>query len=81
MPKYQGMRSYEITNGGKPDGALRLRSADSGRVLAVLTESEACQLWISLGSALGLGTEKLTVKSVERASSLKKLAKSTKKAK
>ena len=81
MPKYPSMRSYEITNGGKPDGALRLRSADSGRVLAVLSESEACQLWISLGSALGLCTEKLTVKSVERASSLKKLAKRTRKTK
>jgi hypothetical protein len=73
------MRNFEIINGGKPGAPLRLRTAESGRVLAVLSESEACQLWITLGSALGLGTESLSVKNVARASSLKPLAKRLKK--
>jgi hypothetical protein len=72
------MKSYEVVNGAGPGGRLRLRKVETGRVLAVLDEAQACQLWITLGSALGLGTESLTVKNVEKASSLKTLAKRAK---
>jgi hypothetical protein len=72
------MRNYEITHNGD-GGPMRLRAADTGRVLAVISADEARQLWINLGAALGLGTSSLTVKHVRKASSLKPLAKRQKK--
>ena len=72
------MRSFEITRDGR-DGPMRLRATETGRVLAVITPDEARQLWIGLGSALGLGTDALTIRNVERASSLRALAKRLKK--
>ena len=72
------MRTYEVTHDGL-GGPFRLKAAESARVLAVITADEARQLWINLGGALGLGTEPLTVKNVERASSLRALAKRLKK--
>jgi len=44
-------------------------------VLAAVTGDEARRLWINLGAGLGLGTEPLTVRNVERASSLRDLSK------
>jgi hypothetical protein len=44
-------------------------------VLAAVTGDEARRLWINLGAGLGLGTEPLTVRKVERASSLRDLSK------
>jgi len=72
------MRGYEVIHDGS-DGSMRLKTAHSGRVLAVMSADEARQLWINLGVALGLGTEALTVKNVRSASSLKALAKRVKK--
>jgi hypothetical protein len=59
---------------------MRLRAANTGRVLAVISADEARQLWINLATALGLGTNELTVKRVRKASSLKPLAKRSKEA-
>jgi hypothetical protein len=72
------MRTYEITQ-AEDDGLIRIRTAESGRVLAAVTGDEARLLWINLGAGLGLGTEPLTVRNVERASSLGDLAKRLKK--
>ena len=58
---------------------MRLRTADTGRVVAVIEADEARRLWINLGAALGLGTESLTVKNVRNAPSLKALVKRQKK--
>lgn len=72
------MRTYDVVHDGN-GGPMRIKTADTGRVLAVLEPDEASQLWINLGSALGLGTAKLKVKDVQKASSLKPLAKRSKK--
>ena len=72
------MRTYEVIGNGN-GSPMRLKTADNGRVLAVISPDEARQLWLTLGAALGLGTESLTVKHVAKASSLKALAKRTKK--
>ena len=72
------MRSYEVVHNGKA-GPLRLKTTETGRVLAVISPDEARQLWINLGVALGLRTDSLTVKDVRTASSLKALAKRGKK--
>jgi len=48
-------------------------------VLAAVTGDEARRLWINLGAGLGLGTEPLTIRNVERASSLRDLSKRLKK--
>jgi hypothetical protein len=57
------------------DGLIRIRTAETRRVLAAVTGDEARRLWINLGAGLGLGTEPLTVRKVERASSLRDLSK------
>jgi hypothetical protein len=49
------MRNYEVTREGEA-GPMRLKAADTGRVLAVISVDEARQLWINLGAALGPGT-------------------------
>jgi len=72
------MRTYEVTN-STDDGLLRIRATETGRVLAAVTGDEARLLWINLGAGLGLGTEPLTVRNVERASSLKDLSRRLKK--
>ena len=72
------MRTYEVTQ-TTDDGLLRIRAAETGRVLAAVTSDEARRLWINLGAGLGLGTEPLTVRNVERASSLRDLSKRLKK--
>ena len=72
------MRTYEVTN-STDDGLLRIRATETGRVLAAVTGDEARLLWINLGAELGLGTEPLTVRNVERASSLKDLSRRLKK--
>jgi len=72
------MRNYQIVHDGTGD-PIRLRTADTGRVLAVITADEARQLWINLGVALGLDTASLTAKNVRNASSLKELVKRQKK--
>jgi hypothetical protein len=48
------MRNYEVTRDGDA-GPMRLKAADTGRVLAVISVDEARQLWINLGAALGPG--------------------------
>ena len=68
------MRTYEVTH-TDDDGLIRIRTAETGRVLAAVTGDEARRLWINLGAGLGLGTEPLTVRNVERASSLGDLSK------
>ena len=68
------MRTYEVTH-TDDDGLIRIRTAETGRVLAAVTGDEARRLWINLGAGLGLGTEPLTVRNVERASSLRDLSK------
>jgi hypothetical protein len=73
------MRSYDVVTAGV-DEPLRLKASDSGRVVAVIDADEARRLWINLGAALGLGTERLTVKQVQEVSGLKSLAKRLKKA-
>ena len=72
------MRTYEVTH-TSDDDVVRIRAAETGRVLAAVTSDEARLLWINLGAGLGLGTEPLTVRNVERASSLKDLSKRLKK--
>jgi len=72
------MRTYEITN-TVDDGLIRIRTSDSGHVIAAVTANEARDLWINLGAELGLGTAPLTVRHVERASSLRDLSKRLKK--
>jgi hypothetical protein len=72
------MRTYEVINDAE-DGLIRIRTKDSGHVLAAVTADEARSLWINLGEGLGLGTAALTTRHVERASSLKDLAKRLKK--
>ena len=72
------MRTYQVTH-HTDDGRIRIRTQESGRVLAAVTSDEARLLWIKLGAELGLGTDKLTIRNVERASSLKQLAKHCKK--
>ena len=72
------MRTYEVTH-TRDDDVVRIRAAETGRVLAAVTSDEARLLWINLGAGLGLGTEPLTIRNVERASSLKDLSKRLKK--
>ena len=72
------MRSYEVTHHPEDD-LIRIRTQESGRVLAAVTGDEARLIWIKLGAELGLGTDRLTIRNVERASSLKDLAKHRKK--
>jgi hypothetical protein len=72
------MRTYEVTNHTE-DGLIRIRTSGGGHVLAAVTADEARGLWISLGDELGLGTGPLTVRHVERASSLRDLTKRLKK--
>jgi len=72
------MRTYEVTN-STDDGLIRIRATETGRVLAAVTGDEARALWINLGAGLGLGTEPLSVRNVERASSLRDLSKRLKK--
>jgi len=72
------MRTYEVTN-TTDDGLIRIRTSDSGHVIAAVTANEARDLWINLGAELGLGTAPLTVRHVERASSLRDLSKRLKK--
>jgi hypothetical protein len=74
----ESMRTYEVTH-DTDDGLFRIRTKESGRVLAAVSSDEARLLWINLGAELGLGTDKLTIRKVERASSLKDLAKHRKK--
>jgi hypothetical protein len=72
------MRTFEVTNHTE-DGLIRIRTSGTGHVLAAVTADEARGLWISLGDELGLGTGPLTVRHVERASSLSDLTKRLKK--
>jgi hypothetical protein len=72
------MRTYEVTH-TTDDGLIRIRAAETGRVLAAVTDDEARLLWINLGAGLGLGTAPLTIKNVSRASSLRDLSKRLKK--
>jgi len=74
----KGMRTYEVTTTAD-DGLIRIRTSDRGHVLAAVTANEARGLWINLGDELGLGTAPLTVRHVERASSLRDLSKRLKK--
>jgi hypothetical protein len=72
------MRTYAVTNHTE-DGLIRIRTSGTGHVLAAVTADEARGLWISLGAELGLGTGPLTIRQVERASSLRDLTKRLKK--
>ena len=72
------MRTYEVTH-TSDDDLVRIRATETGRVLAAVTSDEARLLWINLGAGLGLGTGPLTVRNVERASSLRDLSKRLKK--
>jgi len=72
------MRTFEFTH-TTDDDLIRIRATETGRVLAAFTGDEARHLWINLGAGLGLGTEPLTVRNVERASSLRDLSKCLKK--
>jgi len=78
LPTTRFMRTYEVTH-TDDDGLIRIRAVETGRVLAAVSGDEARLLWIRLGAGLGLGTAPLTVRNVERASSLKDLSKRLKK--
>jgi hypothetical protein len=72
------VRTFEVTN-STDDTLIRIRTSGTGHVLAAVTADEARGLWIGLGEELGLGTGTLTVRHVERASSLRDLSKRLKK--